>query len=111
MFQHRQMLQLRRNDGSDSTLLRKRPTNSRSDDAFVKPKLSLSSADSVAFLETVEGQVQCLRSRIYLMISMFNSFSQRKERSSPWSKRPRARRATCSPSTLSQSLRPLQFLK
>ncbi len=49
MFQHRQMLQLRRNDGSDSTLLRKRPTNSRSDDAFVKPKLSLSSADSVAF--------------------------------------------------------------
>ena len=83
MFQHRQMLQLRRNDGSDSTLLRNRPTNSRSDDAFVKPKLSLSSADSVAFLQTVEGQVQCLRCRIYLMISMFNFFSQRKERSSP----------------------------
>ena len=74
MFQHRQMLQLRRNDGSGPTLLRNRATTSRLDDAFVKPKLSLSSADSVAFLQTVEGQVQCLRYRIYLMISMFNFF-------------------------------------
>ena len=83
MFQHRQMLQLRRNDGSGPTLLRDRPTTSRLDDAFVKPKLSLSSTDRVAFLETVEGQVEYLRCHIYLMISMFNSFSQRKERSSP----------------------------
>ena len=74
MFHHRQMLQLRRNDGSDSTLLRKRPTNSRSDDAFVKPKLSLSSADSVAFLQTVEGQAQYLRCHFYFMSLMFSFF-------------------------------------
>jgi len=57
MFQHRQMLQLRRYDGNESTLLRKRPTISRSADAFVNPKVSLGSADSVAFLRTVEGKV------------------------------------------------------
>jgi hypothetical protein len=74
MFLHRQMLQLRRDDGTCFTLLRKRPTTSRSADAFVKPNLSLGSADSVAFLQTVEGRVQCLRCHIYLMISMFNFF-------------------------------------
>jgi hypothetical protein len=65
MFQHRQMLQLRRDDGTSFTLLRKRPTTSRSSDAFVKPNVSLGSADSVAFLQTLEGWVQYLRCHIY----------------------------------------------
>ena len=49
------MLQVRRDDGTEYTLLRKRPTNSRSADAFVEPKLSVGSTDTVAFLEAVEG--------------------------------------------------------
>ena len=55
MFQHRQMCRVCRDDGTDSTLLRVRPTTSRSADAFVKPNVRLSGADPVAFLQTLEG--------------------------------------------------------
>jgi hypothetical protein len=58
MFHHRQACRLRRDDGSDATLLRKRPTNSRSPGAFVKPNVSLTGADLVLFLRLVEGTIR-----------------------------------------------------
>ena len=42
----------KRDDGSGRTLLRVRPTNSRSDDAFVTPKTFLSSDDRLVLLQT-----------------------------------------------------------
>jgi hypothetical protein len=47
---------LRRDDGADATLLRQRPTSSRSPDAFVVPKVVLSAADRLSFLEIVEAE-------------------------------------------------------
>jgi hypothetical protein len=44
---------LRRDDGTDSTLLRRRPTSSRTPDAFVSPKVVLTGADRLTYLQTV----------------------------------------------------------
>ncbi len=43
---------IRRNDGSDSTLLRVRPTISRSDDAFLSPKVAITGDDRLQLLQT-----------------------------------------------------------
>ena len=45
-----------RDDGTDATLLRQRPTNSRSADAFVVPKVVISAADRLLFLDLVEAE-------------------------------------------------------
>jgi hypothetical protein len=46
---------LKRDDGADSTLLRSRATNSRGADAFTKPRVALTSADRITFLNAVQG--------------------------------------------------------
>ncbi len=47
---------IRRDDGTDRTLLRVRPTNSRSDDAFVAPKVVISGDDRLQLLQTVSAE-------------------------------------------------------
>jgi hypothetical protein len=42
---------IRRDDGTDATLLRRRPTVSRAADAFVTPKLVITAADRLMFLK------------------------------------------------------------
>ena len=66
MFHHHQSCRLRRDDGNDATLLRKRPTNSRAPDAFVKPSLGISGADLVLFLRSVEGKIHHSRLRFHV---------------------------------------------
>jgi hypothetical protein len=46
---------MKRDDGTDSTLLRSRATNSRAADAFTTPRLVLTSADRITFLNAVQG--------------------------------------------------------
>ncbi len=46
---------IKRDDGTDSTLLRCRATNSRAADAFTTPRLALTSADQITFLNAVQG--------------------------------------------------------
>ena len=55
MFRHLQLCRVCRDDGAPSTLLRVRPTNSISADAFVLPFVYVSDADRVIFLETLQG--------------------------------------------------------
>ena len=50
------VVRLRRDDGADVTLLRQRPTSSRTADAFVTPKIVLTSADRLTFLQTVAAE-------------------------------------------------------
>jgi hypothetical protein len=47
---------IKRDDGSDRTLLRSRPTNSRSDDAFVTPKVTISGDDRLVLLQTATAE-------------------------------------------------------
>jgi len=46
---------IKRDDGTNSTLLRCRATNSRAADAFTTPRLALTSADQITFLNAVQG--------------------------------------------------------
>ena len=47
---------IKRDDGSDRTLLRSRPTNSRADDAFVTPKVTVSGDDRLVLLQTATAE-------------------------------------------------------
>jgi hypothetical protein len=47
---------IRRDDGTDRTLLRARPTNSRSDDAFVAPKVAITSDDRLQLLQRTAAE-------------------------------------------------------
>jgi serine/threonine protein kinase len=47
---------IRRDDGSDRTLLRVRPTNSRAEDAFVAPKVVIYDHDRLRLLQTVSAE-------------------------------------------------------
>ena len=60
MSLNRQKLRVRRDDGTDATLLRQHPTKSRSADAFVSPLVSLSGDDRVEFLATIAGNAHLL---------------------------------------------------
>ena len=47
---------IRRDDGSDRTLLRVRPTNSRNDNAFVAPKVAISGVNRLQLLQTTTAE-------------------------------------------------------
>jgi hypothetical protein len=47
---------IKRDDGSDRTLLRSRPTNSRSDDAFVAPKTPIVGDERLVLLQTTSAE-------------------------------------------------------
>ena len=47
---------IKRDDGSDRTLLRARPTNSRSDDAFVTPKTPIIGDERLVLLQTTSAE-------------------------------------------------------
>ena len=47
---------IKRDDGSDRTLLRARPTNSRSDDAFVTPKTPIVGDERLVLLQTTYAE-------------------------------------------------------
>jgi len=49
-------VRIKRDDGSDRTLLRSRPTNSRADDAFVTPKAPITGDDRLVLLETTSAE-------------------------------------------------------
>jgi hypothetical protein len=55
-FGYGSLVCLRRDDGSDATLLRQRPTSSRAADAFVVPKVVLTAADRLTYLKTVSAE-------------------------------------------------------
>lgn len=64
---------MKRDDGTDSTLLRCRATNSRAADAFTTPRLVLTSADRITFLNAVQGThpfPTCLLDRIASPVSL-----------------------------------------
>ncbi len=50
------VVRVKRNDSSDRTLLRCRPTCSRSDDAFVVPSVSISGDDRLVLLRSVSAE-------------------------------------------------------
>ena len=47
---------IKRDDGSDRTLLRVRPTNSRADDAFVVPKVAITGDDRLQLLQNTAAE-------------------------------------------------------
>jgi hypothetical protein len=50
------VVRIKRDDGTDETLLRCRPTCSRSDDAFVVPAVLISGDDELVFVKSISAE-------------------------------------------------------
>ncbi len=94
---------MKRDDGSDSTLLRSRATSSRAADAFTTPRCIVTSSDNLVFLNTVEGM--CAFFVFVFFLPAHNHMplylAQRKAQVSRSYERHQASRATFRPNTSS----------